>query len=104
MDDRLGRKVSRVVMLLLMLMMLRYRLELLDHPSLAQVNIMLGPLQGPGTARSSLVRLRRLQATIPLLDQWWTTIINLSQVVDLLLSAPIKPLPGCIANLPLFLP
>ena len=55
-DDRLGRKVSRVVMLLLMLMMLGYRLELLDHPSLAQV---LGPLQGPGTARSSLVRLRR---------------------------------------------
>ena len=58
-DDRLGRKVSRVVMLLLMLMMLRYRLELLDHPCLAQVNIMRGPLQGPGTARSSLVRLRR---------------------------------------------
>ena len=56
MDARLGRKVSRVVMLLLMLMMLRYRLELLDHPSLAQV---LGPLQGPGTARSSLFRLRR---------------------------------------------
>ena len=56
MDARLGRKVSRVVMLLLMLMMLRYRLELLDHPSLAQV---LGPLQGPGTAQSSLVRLRR---------------------------------------------
>ena len=56
-DDRLGRKVSRVVMLLLMV--LRYRLELLDHPCLAQVNIMRGPLQGPGTARSSLVRLRR---------------------------------------------
>ena len=27
-DTRLGRKLSRVVMLLLMLMMLRYRLEL----------------------------------------------------------------------------
>ena len=45
-DDRLGRKVSRVVMFLFMLMML----ELLDHPCLAQVNIVLRPLQGPGTA------------------------------------------------------
>ena len=36
-------------MLLLMLMMLRYRLELLDHPCLAQVNIVLRPLPGPGT-------------------------------------------------------
>ena len=48
-DDRLGRKVSRVVMFLLMLMML----ELLDHPCLAQVNIV---LQGLGTAWYSLMQ------------------------------------------------
>ena len=43
-------------MLLLMLMMLRYRLELLDHPYLAQVNIVLRPLQEPGTACCSMVQ------------------------------------------------